>query len=91
MFCHVPQYVYAFVERFTTVQQDSAHAPQTILEFEQALLHGAAPVMPENAEDTWAPSLAPILHDFVDRGKRTHKEVGGSGGMPGKWQVWLPW
>lgn len=88
---HFPQYVYAFLERFTTVQEDSAHAPQTILEFEQALMSPSAPVMPENAEDEWKPSLAPVLHDFVDRARRTHKEVGGSGGISGTWQMWVPW
>jgi hypothetical protein len=87
----VKQYVYAFIERFTSIQKDHAHAPQTIFEFEQALQEGRGEQMPENAEDPWIPSLEPIFKDFIERVKNADIAAGGSGGIRGGWLTWVPW
>ena len=83
--------MYAFVERFTGVQKDSAHAPQTIFEFETALQSGGAPALPASLDDEFFPSLEPIFTDFVGRVKASDRASGGTGGMKGGWQSWLPW
>lgn len=79
------------MDRFTSVAKDSPHSPQTVQEFERALVSGRGLVVPESMEEEWLPSLEPLFKDFVERLRNQDLANGGTGGMRGGWQAWLPW
>lgn len=47
--------------------------------------------MPEDVDDMWIPSLEPIFRNFVERIRRQDRATGGTGGIKGGWQAWIPW
>lgn len=47
--------------------------------------------MPESLESEWIPSLEPIVKDLTDRVKAADVAKGGTGGMRGGWQLFVPW